>query len=1297
MYDILLGNPIFAKSAGEVAAERANQSIYDQLDPQMQETSDSPLGGFIAGARSSSVFGAGIYRGTQKVFNFLSPEGSQDPLNLTQSVDTYNPISDPMSYNSMIGNNPETITAELNKVPFEDWGYLLASPTHGEFQQRLQYVKMALPENLAQMENVTAGKLYGTATDLSAMMAIGAAAEPLALMGLGARAELAGQTAYEAFGATRMTTLAEAATNAANTVSRANLGMRYMALGMAEQSVYEFAKSGIDPNHHPETKDVLESIAVSGMIAGGVGGVLFGKTILRANIQEAAKDLRRSGVTTYPGGFVAPTMDEFAFKSNALVDAMHLHGTVPVNPKVFSHTIDALWQTFLNKGHLAPGQPKSLLFQVLQEIKDRGGNVDQTVIAEVVDSLRSLVKSPPTRLTAAGRASLDTNARRMALAEIINSRVPTPGAINIPERLIRQLSTRSSAAATAAAEAAAKSAKPGDALFRDVSKVTWQKIWGISSLLNQAALAMESKNGAARFLASIAFNAKRVLDTPQATTIFESGMQVVHATLSTFTIGFRNSYTRFAIESKLGPLTRDMNLVDVFKTSFGAENRALRAEYNSRVIAQLRGGQFNDASDVVNEFAKGVRTLFNKMHERANSVGLEGFTNSAVNNYFPRMWQFDKIRRLASTEAGKKDLIAVIEKALDQGGRKVVINGIEETYVLDPHEAAIAFAERLIDIAKGTENASVLAHDQQLFDALSKLDGPLKVATASRTPFGRSRVLLDETASVATTIDHLNHGKRVMSIADLTHDDLPMIFKRYTTSLMGAINERRFINAWNEEVKARGVLGVMKTLPSGKKVRQPVPEAKTIDEVFATAKEIGGEIEPRQEAALRELVAVMRLEPLHSGTSTLPDKTRAVLMSYGYLTKGGQFGLAALGEIGRLQGTLGARQMWTQMPILSEMLSNWKNLDRPAKNFASLMDSWFSPSTDRLRREFVHVVTPTDQYAGGLQRGMNSASNLLSDVSLLAPITSWTQQLTAATSMQHLWEVSNGISKRLDKATVSALGLKMDEYESIIKYVGANAKMKDGFFGKRVVGMADIDAKEMDLVRNFVDRMVRSRIQDMPTRGDFHKSMFGFWGSLVTQFRSFNIKGIDNFLIQNSTRVANGGGARVASEIGTTLFFAGLIQYGRSYADWASFKAAGDEAKAQSLEAKLTIPGALRGAATGPSEFFLAAIGTDAAWTLAVDPDPIFAPYRYSGQGLLGMPVVDTVQRAGGIARDIYGATVARKLNLGVQRDITQGTAHSFRLLTPAQTMPGISQFYNFLEQQVTETYNLQRTQPRDR
>lgn len=929
----------------------------------------------------------------------------------------------------------------------------------------------------------------------------------------------------------------------------------------------------------------------------------------------------------------------------------------------------------------------SLIFRVLSEIRSRGGRINRETVADVVDNLRTISQSPPRRVNKAGKSIIDKNKRRLAVAQLINKHSDEQRQVFIPDNLINKMQ-KGRAAGTGGTAATTVSGQMGD--FSDVPKVTskWDAWW--SWFGNQASRLMRSDNGAARVIGFHAFHAKRVFDKAQPQTIMEAGTTLLHGLMFTFLRGYRQGLAKFA----MGTNGATPTLKDMLRT-WG--RKELRREFHKRVMRQMRSGAFNDASEAVNETAQGFKQLMNRMHQIAHEAGLKGFQNAAVMNYIPRLWRFDAIRRLSTTEGGKKALIQLIKKSLDQNGRRVVIDGVEQTFKGDIDEAATVFANRLINIANKTENAPLIDQEQELADALKALEGPVKGAGPSGgTPFGRSRTVLDESAGISTTEDFLGNGRMELSIEDLTNDDLPFVMRKYLSSIMGAVNQRRMISAFNDEMRARGVFGPRYVAPSGE-VLQDYAEVETVEEMIQLATKIGGAIGESEEAGLRELMAAIRYEPIHHGPINVGRRLVDVALNYGYLTTGGQFGLAALAELSRIVGTLGIRKTIVQMPVLLEMVENWRNLDRDNQNFASLIDAWFSPSTDRMRRVFMEI-TPSGEYGtgvtGAVARGLNSASQVLSDISLLAPVTSFTQQLTAAVSMQHLYDVAVKGTKRLDNATVRALGLEPEQYEQVIQFVGKNAKTKRGFMGDRIVGMDNIDAKEMDLIKTFVQRMVESRIQSVPTRGDLHKSAFTLLGRIVTQFRTFNLKGVDNFLIQNVERVGRGGGAKVAQEIGATLVFAGLIQYARTYADWKSQEAAGEWEQANQTKDRLGISGFIRGAFTGPSEFFVPSIATDSVSSFLVG-DPVFSPYRYSGLQFYGFPGEAQAINAGQVIKDLYGRAVGKPMDLKTSREITTSTIRKARLLLPGQNLPILKQYFNILESEIEDEFNLRRRQPR--
>lgn len=833
----------------------------------------------------------------------------------------------------------------------------------------------------------------------------------------------------------------------------------------------------------------------------------------------------------------------------------------------------------------------------------------------------------------------------------------------------------------------------------------------LQRFFNQAAVVLRLNNPAARMAIWEAFNARRALATrsgvnvAQGQTVFEEGSMELSGHMANALISWRNGYTRYALNRGTGDR---IGLIDSLRVAFGPNRRQMMEEFDAAVAQQLRNGAFNHPHEAVNETARQLRRTFNDIDTAAHLAGVRGFVGSAVNNYFPRLWRWDRISRLGTTPEGIRALEDLLFTALGggTGTRQIVTEAGAVVDLTDVREASRVLANRLINLANNSDQAPLLDIDDEIARAIENLQGPVSPTGTSPTPFGRARILMDEGAGLATPTDLLNIGRSHISLADLTMTDIPSVLKKYSVSVYGAINERRFIDSFNEQLAHFGIMDV-----NGAPV-----QVDSIEEMIGTINRIGnldptmgGSMSEEATASFREIVAALRYEPLHRSNRELAGLERwgsaglGVMLPLGYMSTGGLFGFVAASETSRIIGTLGMGSMMRQMPILSEMVGNWQNMDEGARNFSGMLDHWFHPSTDRLRRALMQDISnQMGEEPNRVLRGLNSMSNFFSDLTLLAPVTSFTQQLMAASTIQHLYDVSRGTASRLDDATVRTLGLEPDQYTEIIDYIGTNAITRNGLLGDRVVDLRNINDVRMDNVRAFLDRAVRTRIQDMPTRGDFHRIGFTWYGRLLTQFRAFNLKGVDNFLFQNITRAKRGGTAgqlRVAREISATMLFAGLIQYARNYADAQSHRATGNDDKAREIEDRLLgVSGFARGAFTGPSEFFLPIMAADAAWTTAVDDDPLFSAYRYSGLNWYGFPAQSFLSKTWDITKDVAGATVQRAIgNEDKERDITKSTVHKFRLLLPFQNFPAIKHFLNITEEEIAEEFNLLDKQTRKR
>jgi hypothetical protein len=1007
-------------------------------------------------------------------------------------------------------------------------------------------------------------------------------------------------------------------------------------------------------------------------------------------------------------------------------------------------TLDGLWDLFSTSTRSAsPADPsnRSLILQVANEIRDRGVLLDRNEFEVVVEELRRLLEDPPMRTNSKGKEVVDARARLAAVADIINRRVKDKNfKISIPRALeanIKRVAARIQAKARPSAQAAqqggstpvATPAAGGGAapptptnpnaplggsstngaldMQENVPQLTGVDTLGaVQQFFNQAATALRSDNPAARLVAFLAFNARRAMENrqgvnvAQSQTVFEQGTYEMTGFLAYGLTSYRNNYVRFAI----GKTPKDkIGLSDSLKAAFGTGKKAKQQEFHKAVVAQLRSGAFDNPNEAVNNAAKEIRKLFNDIHDAASTAGVPGFQKGALLNYFPRLWRWDRISRLGSTAEGRTSLINLLKTSLGgkTGTRQVMTSTGQILDLPDVDEAATVLADRLIALSNDADLAPVLDIEQELSNALENIITGLAAKNASRTPYGRARIILDEQADLLTTVDYLNSGRNGISIADLTVDDIPTVMKKYTVSVFGAMNEKRLIDEFNSQLSHYKILDSNNNPVVVETVEQMLSMVNKIGNIEPT---LGGTMDGAVNGALREIISAIRYEPLHRSNRELGSLGRfgesvlGVMLPLGYMSTGGAFGLVAMGETSRIVGTFGLSTVAKQVPTVSEMVSNWKSMDEGPRNFAMMLDQTFHPATDRLRRVLtVQMQNQFDESQNMFKRGLDSTANFFSDVTLLSPVTSFTQQLTAASSLQHFYDVAKKAASRLDDATIRTLGLEPRQYDELIDYVGSNAVTARG---DRVVDMRNLNDIRMDNLKVFVDRAIRTRIQDMPTRGDFHKIGFSFLGRLLTQFRAFNLKGIDNFALQNLSRLRRGGPKgqlKVTQEITATLMLAGLIQYARKYMDYESEKENKNFVKADEIAKQfLGLEGFVKGAFTGPSEFFLPIMATDAAWTSFVDDDPLFSPYRYSGLNWYGFPAQSFISKGWDVTKDIWGATAAPMLGLEeMERDVTQGTVHKLRTMLPGQNMIGLKQFFNFAENEIADAYRLPEKQPR--
>jgi hypothetical protein len=281
----------------------------------------------------------------------------------------------------------------------------------------------------------------------------------------------------------------------------------------------------------------------------------------------------------------------------------------------------------------------------------------------------------------------------------------------------------------------------------------------------------------------------------------------------------------------------------------------------------------------------------------------------------------------------------------------------------------------------------------------------------------------------------------------------------------------------------------------------------------------------------------------------------------------------------------------------------------------------------------------------------------------------------------------------MDDTTIRTLGLDPEQYDRIAQFVRSNARTKKFMSFDRVVDLKQLAGEDFDLLKGFIDRGVRTRIQDVPTRGDFHDAAFSFLGKVFTQFRTYSLKSIDNFLLQNASRLMHGDAAarmQVAQEVFAAMLTGSMIYYARNWVQYKTAEATDDKEGMERYEKMLGVEGFIKGGLSSAGEFYVPGLIADSTMEHIVDPmaqgfglkdtalnRPLFSPYEFGQTGLLGTPAASYIRSFGKVAKDV------------MKQDINQSTVHNFRLLFPTQNIPGMASFMSLGEKEIADQFDL--------
>jgi hypothetical protein len=702
-------------------------------------------------------------------------------------------------------------------------------------------------------------------------------------------------------------------------------------------------------------------------------------------------------------------------------------------------------------------------------------------------------------------------------------------------------------------------------------------------------------------------------------------------------------------------------------------------------------------SAAVKRAADGYRSHYTAMRKLADEIGLPGFAGSDKDGiYFPRLWRWDLIDAFIKSdedvtrfgrmirESIQIPVVASVDDPEFIAGRAITMEGRDAL--------AMFMAEKLRFLARDQsrpeylnidEIASIVLNEQGNNTNFSKLSGGPYL-----TPRGRRRLPMD----VSKVVD-IGEGKQA-SLIDFLEIDVGKATDAYNRSVFGAMMERQLVDDFRDELVARGLREIDAKAPM-----------ETFSDVVAYLRNAGkytdkGDLEAGIDH-LTEIMAGMRSEPIAAGEFTkIFSPLVGRLQKYAYLRNGFAFGLASINEFGRVLGRTSVGAVLKQMPIFNELRKAAKagKIDAGMMTLLSEIDGALGTGTDRLRRAELGIVdSRINSYAGdtkyrmwrsfnkwadkNLDPNLNQATVLMSDLTGLAPITTASQHMMTASLIQEVFDKAATGKQIYSDTLLAQWGVTRAEFDAIRKELRKNATVNSR---GRVVATnfekwnQNTASKWLD----FLERATVSSIQDPPTRGDFSKAFWTPMGRLLFQFKTFNIKGINNFLMTSIQRKD----ARVFQEYAALSVLGLMTQMARKVLYQKAF---GDEKERQKyFEENLSTQAMINYALSGPTENYLLLSGVDTI-SQVLTGDTVFSKnVRYSGLtgGMLDLestPAGRLGQDAARAVRGVVGSVISEK------RDFSHKDLHAIRSLLPMNKMLGINNVLNAAESGIGDYFEL--------
>jgi hypothetical protein len=634
-----------------------------------------------------------------------------------------------------------------------------------------------------------------------------------------------------------------------------------------------------------------------------------------------------------------------------------------------------------------------------------------------------------------------------------------------------------------------------------------------------------------------------------------------------------------------------------------------------------------------------------------------------LEDYFPRMLNknsFDQKIRTVGVEGVQKwyrEAIIAGNEGIGEGLATKIAKGYVHTmrHKVAGLETDLLNGIRLDDIEKMREMFEGYPDLDELITELENLK--LKENKGRGTvSFAKRRIQFDE--NFEAPMRTLDGEEKMVKFHEMYENDARKVLKRYSHIMSANIGMAQELGIGSRrEFEDIGKAIMSEAEASGGDMIKAAKEVEALNESY-------------------NLMMGMPIEPNPSGTMSQLARTGT---AYTYATRGGQFGVNALAETGRIIGSAGIRNFLRSIPEWRSMMKRAADgtLDHDLARTAEML---FAPGIHTLTGVAIRNLDELGEgFEGGTKLGkaqqfldpyLKSAGRATSVLSGLGPITDITQRIAGTEYLRKIARFANG--KKMSKGQIARMranGITEEMQERIF------AQFREGAAGVYRKGrLVDLDPAKwaddeaLDMLNLAATREFRSVIQenDISTVTKyFHHPL----GRVLFQFMRFPMEAVNKQLL-HGVHFADGEatkGALASLFIGSTVYMA---QTAIEYANDPK------ERKKRLDPANIARVGFMR---TGFSSM-IPPIADNLMYPFGIDP--MFALGRSSGLGTqvhTANPLFKTVGAAGK-----GGFAITRSL-LSDDIQFSRGDARNIASLFPGHRFLGMKNAIHAIEEAFPE------------